>query len=82
MANTGVKRKSTASKKTHRVSLREFAETDITPEERDEMIAETAYYRAMARGFEGNRHLEDWFEAEKIVDEMMIKASTKQIEHV
>ncbi|HEY5602361.1 MAG TPA: DUF2934 domain-containing protein [Gammaproteobacteria bacterium] len=62
----------------HQATLRELAEADITPEEREEMIAEAAYYRAKARGFEGDEHLRDWFEAEKIVDEMLHKAVTKQ----
>ena len=62
----------------HNVTLRELAEAELTPEEREEMIAEAAYYRALARGFEGDEHLRDWFEAERIVDEMLHKATTKQ----
>jgi len=62
----------------HKTNLRELAEAELTPEEREEMISEAAYYRALARGFEGNEQLRDWFEAEKIVDEMIHKASSKQ----
>ncbi|WP_455208917.1 DUF2934 domain-containing protein [Kaarinaea lacus] len=62
----------------HKATLRELAEAELTPEEREEMIAEAAYYRALARGFEGDEHLRDWFEAERIVDEMLHKATTKQ----
>ena len=62
----------------HKTTLRELAEAEITPEEREEMIAEAAYYRALARGFEGDEHLRDWYEAEKIVDERLHKATTKQ----
>ncbi|MEJ2181841.1 MAG: DUF2934 domain-containing protein [Gammaproteobacteria bacterium] len=72
---TGKIRQSTRA---HKATLSELAETDLTPEEREEMIAEAAYYRAMARGFEGDEHLRDWFEAERIVDEMLHKATTKQ----
>jgi hypothetical protein len=72
---TGKIRQSTRANK---ATLSELAETDLTPEEREEMIAEAAYYRAMARGFEGDEHLRDWFEAERIVDEMLHKATTKQ----
>jgi len=66
----------------HKATLRELAETELTPDERSEMIAETAYYRAQARGFEGDKHLEDWFEAEKIVDSMLLKATEKQAERI
>ena len=62
----------------HKTTLSELAETELTPEEREEMIAEAAYYRAQSRGFEGDEHLRDWFEAEKIVDEMLHKATTRQ----
>jgi hypothetical protein len=72
---TGKIRQSTRA---HKATLSELAETELTPEEREEMIAEAAYYRAMARGFEGDEHLRDWFEAERIVDEMLHKATTKQ----
>ena len=72
---TGKIRQSTRA---HKATLSDLAETELTPEEREEMIAEAAYYRAMARGFEGDEHLRDWFEAERIVDEMLHKATTKQ----
>jgi hypothetical protein len=62
----------------HEVTLRELEEAGISAEEREEMIAEAAYYRALSRGFEGDEHLRDWFEAEKIVDAMLHKAATKQ----
>ena len=64
----------------HKATLRELAEAEITPEEREEMIAEAAYYRALSRGFEGDEHLRDWYEAEKIIDERLHKATTKQAE--
>ena len=35
-----------------------------TPAERQEMIAQAAYYRAEKRNFEPGHELEDWFEAE------------------
>ena len=72
------KLKTKQSMRVHKTTLSELAETELTPEEREEMIAEAAYYRAMARGFEGDEHLRDWFEAERIVDEMLHKATTKQ----
>jgi hypothetical protein len=35
-----------------------------TPAEREQMIAQAAYYRAQARHFAPGRELEDWLEAE------------------
>jgi hypothetical protein len=40
----------------------------ITPEERDHMIAETAYHIAQGRGFQGDKALSDWLQAEAEVD--------------
>ena len=38
------------------------------PGEREAMIAEAAYYRAEARGFEAGHELEDWLAAENEID--------------
>jgi hypothetical protein len=38
--------------------------TSVSPEERHQMIAEAAYYRAEQRGFLGGDPLQDWIEAE------------------
>jgi len=43
----------------------------ITPEQRDAMIREAAYFRAQARGFEGGSPEQDWAEAEAQVDRML-----------
>ena len=40
----------------------------VEPQERDAMIAEAAYYRAEARGFEAGHELEDWLAAESEID--------------
>lgn len=45
--------------------------TTINPEERHKMIAQTAYFRAEARGFVGGDPLEDWIQAEKEVDKYL-----------
>jgi hypothetical protein len=45
--------------------------TTITPEERYKMIAQTAYYRAEARGFTGGNSHEDWLAAEQEVDQYL-----------
>lgn len=40
----------------------------VETHEREAMIAEAAYYRAEARGFEAGHELEDWLAAEREID--------------
>jgi hypothetical protein len=42
-----------------------------TPEERHRMIAETAYFLAHERGFQGGDPVADWIEAERRVDRQL-----------
>jgi hypothetical protein len=73
----------TASKKTQNAqkgasnsSAKVRAELDsvlITPDQRSQMIAEAAYYRAEQRGFSPEDQNRDWFEAEAEVDAMLSK---------
>jgi Holliday junction resolvase-like predicted endonuclease len=44
---------------------------DITPEERNKLIAEAAYYRAEQHGFNPERQMDDWLAAEAEVDTML-----------
>lgn len=46
----------------------------VAPEERRAMIAEAAYFRAQARGFEPGREIEDWLAAEKEIDAALLEA--------
>jgi hypothetical protein len=39
-----------------------------TADERRRRIAEAAYYNAERRGFEGNREMDDWLQAEREID--------------
>lgn len=57
--------------------------TGITPDERSQMIEEMAYYRAEQRGFGPEGHLDDWLEAESIVDTMLSKSAhdTEKLSH-
>lgn len=41
---------------------------DTTPAERQQLIAEAAYYIAESRGFSPGNELEDWLQAEQGVD--------------
>lgn len=41
---------------------------DVAPEERQRLIAEAVYLIAEGRGFQGDRALHDWLQAEAEVD--------------
>ena len=45
----------------------------VTAEERQQLIAESAYYRAERRGFATDDALIDWLEAEQDIDAMLNK---------
>lgn len=45
----------------------------ITLQENYHWIAESAYYKALARSFSPNRDQEDWLEAKKDYEEMLSK---------
>jgi len=45
--------------------------SSITPEQRECMIAEAAYYRAEHRGFQSGDPQQDWLEAEAEIDQML-----------
>jgi microsomal dipeptidase-like Zn-dependent dipeptidase len=44
---------------------------DVSPEERDDMVAVAAYFRAESRGFLPGLEQEDWFEAAAVIDAML-----------
>lgn len=43
----------------------------VYTEERQHMIAEAAYFRAMQRGFNGGNSLDDWLEAEREINRLL-----------
>ncbi len=47
------------------VTMSDAAEPWIAPEERNRMVAEAAYYRALERGFNGGDPMDDWLQAEQ-----------------
>jgi hypothetical protein len=57
--------------------LAKLESTGITPEERSQLIEEMAYYRAEKRGFSPEGQLQDWLEAESIVDAMLSETAKK-----
>jgi hypothetical protein len=52
----------------------------VSPEERQRMIAEAAYFRALQRGFSGGDAVDDWLAAEREIDQRLMRArpSVKQ----
>jgi hypothetical protein len=51
----------------------------ISPEQRQELIAKTAYYLAEKRGFEGGDPAVDWFEAEAQVDAILAQRAAPAV---
>ncbi len=45
----------------------------VSPEERQRMIRDAAYYRAEGRGFVGGDPHQDWVDAEYEIDQMLMK---------
>ena len=47
----------------------------VSAEQRNAMIAESAYLRAEARGFQGGDPMQDWLEGEREVDALLSRAA-------
>jgi hypothetical protein len=47
----------------------------VSADQRHAMIAESAYRRAEARGFQGGDPVQDWLEGEKEVDALLSRAA-------
>jgi len=50
----------------------------VSPEERRKRIAECAYYKALTRGFGGGEVERDWLEAEREIDDELLKDRTSK----
>ena len=59
------------SKTGERVSSIKAVENTVTPEERQHMIAEAAYFRAEHRAFLGGSLEQDWLESEVEIDKIL-----------
>lgn len=46
--------------------------------DRSRMIAEAAYYLAEQRGFSGGNSVQDWLDAEVLIDQMQAPQGTKR----
>ena len=75
---TSTKPKETTAKKVARKSTTpaktETSTISITSEERWKMIAIAAYHKAEQRGFAPGGEMQDWAEAEKEVDELLMSS--------
>ena len=65
-----------------RLKVVPVAETAISSQDRRRMIAEAAYFHAERRGFEGGNADEDWYQAEREIDELLARsAPAEKIQH-
>lgn len=65
------KSKASIAKNGPQESFSEDGSMSFTPEQRYQMIAEAAYYRAEKRGFDGANVEQDWREAEAEIDRIL-----------
>lgn len=54
------------------------AAATVSAEQRRRMIAEAAYYRAVARNFQGGDPVNDWLTAEHEVDQRLARARVEE----
>jgi hypothetical protein len=66
-----VKSKSSTVKNVSSKTTTNKRKTALTPEQRYQMIAEAAYFRAEKRGFVGGDVAHDWIEAEAEIDSIL-----------
>jgi hypothetical protein len=65
-----------------RLKVVPVADTAISSQDRRRMIAEAAYFHAERRGFEGGSPDEDWYRAEREIDELLAKyAPAEKVQH-
>ena len=76
------KKKQTRKNSTKQNILQELTNTPLRLEDRNQLIAEAAYFRAEQRGFYPEGHEQDWLEAEKIVDSMLSRGMRESTESI
>lgn len=62
-----------ATKPVHTATGRDAPPVFDSAEERHRLIAEAAYYRALARGFTPGGEVDDWVQAEAEVDHVLTR---------
>ena len=58
--------------------LTKLVSTGITPDQRSQMIAEAAYYRAEKRDFDSQGQEQDWIDAEAEIDAKLNQLSQEK----
>jgi 5-hydroxyisourate hydrolase-like protein (transthyretin family) len=77
-ANKGATKTVTKSKlNTNSKVKKKLAAGTLMPDERRQMIAEAAYFRAEQRGFDPEQQEQDWLEAELMVDAVLNEPASK-----
>jgi predicted nucleic acid-binding Zn-ribbon protein len=66
-----VRSTTTAGRKVTAKTRKSTKKTSVSPEQRYQMIAEAAYFRAEKRGFMGGDMAQDWLEAEAEIDDFL-----------
>lgn len=64
-----------------KATKRERVVNAVTPEQRNRMICDAAYYRAEQRGFIGGSAEQDWCDAETEVDQKLCAVQVSQKNH-
>ena len=64
-----------------KATKREGVVSAVTPEQRNRMICDAAYYRAEQRGFIGGSAEQDWRDAETEVDQKLCAVQVSQKNH-
>jgi hypothetical protein len=64
-------RKSSGSGSKHSSNQGTRTSPGVSESERQNMIAETAYFRALARGFQGGSEMDDWLIAERQINRLL-----------
>jgi hypothetical protein len=56
-------------------ATRPITPQNLSPEDRQRMIAEAAYYLAEHRAFQGGDQTQDWLQAEQEIDRTLARSS-------
>ena len=70
IAQIGNKKGSKQSAKGRRRAAKKTVKAIISGTQRQQLISESAYFKAEQRGFEGDDAIRDWLEAEAHIDSM------------
>jgi len=64
-----------ATKSSQKARKTQSKSVNVSPEERRQMIEESAYFRAQQRQFQGGDPVADWLTSEQEVDELLSQST-------